>query len=104
MFGGLHVLLQFAMHLDYCFGTGCSKFLHTLHTCMYHAVKLLTKVRLNGSVVTDQLVGCSITRTTLHQPTPPLYGGCKGRLIGQECIVKITDIGYVGSGDLHCAL
>ena len=87
-FGGPHFILQFTMHLDYRFGTGCSKFLRTLHTCMCCAVKSLTMVRLDGSVIADQLLGCSITHTTLHQPTLPLYGGCKGRLIGQECIVN----------------
>ena len=70
---------------------------------MYHTIKLLTMMGLDGSVVIDQLAGCSITCTMLHQPTLPLYGGCKGRLIGQKHIVKITDIGYMGSGDLHDA-
>ena len=101
-FGGPHVLLQFTMHLDYRFSTGCSKLLRTLYVCMCRTIKLLT-IGLDGSVVTDQRLGCGITRTMLHQPTLPLYGGCKGRLIGQECIVKIANTGYVGSGDLHGA-
>ena len=99
--GSPHVILQFPVHLDYRFSTGCSKFLRTLHACMCHAVESLSMVRMDGSVIADQLSGCSITHTMLHKPTLPLYGGCKGRLISQECIVKITDTGYVGSGDLH---
>ena len=102
-FGGLHVILQFTMHLDYRFGTGCSKDLRTLYACMCRTIESLTIVRLDGLVIADQLLGCSITRTMLHQPTLPLNGGCKGRLIGQECIVKITNTGYMGSGDLHGA-
>ena len=70
---------------------------------MCHAIESLTMVKLDGSVIADQLSGCSITHMTVHQPTLPLYGGCNGRLVGQECIVKITDTGYVGSGDLHAA-
>ena len=70
---------------------------------MCHAIKLLTMVGLDGLVIADQLSGCSITGMTLYQPTLTLYGGCKGRLIGQECIMKITDTGYMGSGDLHGA-
>ena len=91
------------MHLVYHFGMGCSKFLYTLHACMCHTIELLTMVRLDGSMIADQLSGRSITRTALHRQTLSLYCVCKGRLIGQESIIKIADSRYVGSGDWHGA-
>ena len=102
-FGGPYVLVQFTMHLVYRYGAGCSKFLCTLHTCMCRTIKLPTMVRLDGSMIADQLSGRSITRMALYQQTLPLYCGCKGRLIGQECIMKIANSRYVGSGDWHGA-
>ena len=70
---------------------------------MCHAIQPFVIARLDRSVVADQLVGCSVIHTALHQPTLPLYGGCKGRLVAQDCIVKVTNIGYMGNGDLYCA-
>ena len=98
-FGGPYVLVQFIVHLIYCYGAGCSKFLYTLHTCMCHTGWLPTMVRLDGSVIADQLLGRSITRTALHQQTLSLCCRCKDRMIGKESVVKIANSRYVGSGD-----
>ena len=70
---------------------------------MCYTVQPLVIEWLYRLVVADQLAGCCITHTMLHQPTLPLYGRCRSRLVSQECIVKVTNIGYVGNGDLHCA-
>ena len=102
-FGGPYVLVQFIMYLIYCYSAGCSKFLCILHTCMCHTVWLPTMVRLDGSVIADQLLGRSITRTALHQQTLPLCCRCKNRVVGKESVMKIASSRYVGSGDWHGA-
>ena len=95
--------MQFIVHLIYCYGAGCSKFLCTLHTCMCHTVWLPTMVRLDGSVIADQLLGHIITHTALYQQTLSLCCRCKDRMIGKESIMKITKSQYLGSGDWHGA-